>query len=191
MKKLLKICLKLVGLLLVLWIGIAIGLNAYPHLITPNNITKPLTQDPILIADAQQLGIDYSRVNISLSPSVTGDDVKDNTNTVGTFQAPNNILVKSGLSKQQELQTVAYEFMHYFWSREPQANRTQLTQTLQDFYNHDSEFQRITQPYVGDTDTIADERDSTACTAIPPYVLTDEFNAYCNQFIPNRAILFN
>lgn len=190
MKKLLKIILVIVLVFVVFVGGAAVGLSSYPHLTTPNGVAKPLTQDPILLADAQQLGIDTSNVNLSFADQLSASDVSPSDVVVGSFTAPNNIKVKSGQEKSQELNTVAYEFMHYFWSQLPVTSQSQLTTTLNDFYNQDSEFQRITAGYVGSDAVLADERNSTACTLVPPYVLTDDFNAYCNQFIPNRAILF-
>lgn len=94
------------------------------------------------------------------------------------------------MDKHRELQTVAYELLHYHWSKMSEQERSQTAQTMQQFHDNSPEMRYLTKDYIGDPDTIADERHSTACVLIHPDNLTPMFNDYCNQLIPNRGILF-
>lgn len=152
-------------------------------------IGEHISQDPTLVADAQQLGLDYSGVNLSFAPTLSAPDVVG-TSTVGEFTPPNSIQIKAGLTKPQELQTVAYEFMHYYWQNLPLNIQQQMTTVYQQYYDSNTDFQQLTKYYTGNSSVIADERNSTACTQVQPYLLSTSFNIYCNQFIPNRSILF-
>lgn len=159
--------------------------------IIPKSVGVQLAQDPALVADAQQLGIDYSPLNMSLAPSLSADDViADQDNTTGTFQAPNTIKVKSGQTRQDELRSLAYEYLHYVWENMRIDKKQQLTALLQQYYDSSSSFRQLNANYMGTPDILADERNSVACTYIQPYLLTDDFNSYCDHYIPNRSILF-
>lgn len=164
-----------------------------PKTTPPKTIAATLSQDPALLEDAQELGIqDYTKVNINYAQTVTADDATTDANrtVIGSFTAPNTILIQSGLTKRVELQTVAYEYMHYLWIQIPQASRDAMIPIFQQFYDTNSDFHSETSGYYGSAATIADERDATACTKIPPYELVTAFNDYCNTLITNRSILF-
>lgn len=202
MKKLLKRSLKIFLVLAVMYglyvIGYVFGAadtKGYDRakiLTTPATLS-PATQDPVLKADADTLGIDVSGINISFIAIVPRGDVvgtESDDNVVGGFHEPNTIVIKSGLDKQLELSTVAYEYMHFVWAGLGTDIKTQMSANYQDLYDRSPLFQSDTESYVGDPATIADERNSTACVDMPPYLLTAEFNDWCNQFIPNRSLLF-
>lgn len=159
---------------------------------TPAKIGANLIQDPVLLADASQLGLNPSDLNMSFVSTVGSGDVKeiDSSNVYGSFSAPNNIVVRSGLDKKTELASLAHEFMHYSWNNLPLQERQSLTKTYQNYYDNNTSFRAITAGYVGSPDAIATERNSVACTGVNPSTLDNDFNAYCNKFIPNRAILF-
>ena len=187
MKRLLKIIGGLAIIYIALCVGYALSEN---NVSTPHSIGATITQDPTLVADAVQLGLDYSNVNLSFAPTLHASDIADDSKTIGVFHSPNTITIKSGLTKDQEINIVAYEFMHYYWQNLPKETKTNLTNTYQTYYDSNLTFRQLTALYVGSPETLADERNSNACTRTPPYVLTDEFNTYCNTFIPNRSILF-
>lgn len=163
------------------------------NIAAPIGAAASVTQDPTLVTDATQLGINPAGVNLALVPAVNNTtDVTDGANIVGGFVAPNTISIKSGLDKSTEVQTVAYEFLHYYWAKTSAQERQQLTATYQSLYDSSAELRYLTQNYVGDADTLADERNSTACTLIDPANLTQSFNTYCNGLLPNReSVLFN
>lgn len=175
-------------------LGFALGIGAMASQIplVPANVGGTFTQDPALVTTAQQLGIDASNVNLSYADVVTADDVSPEyaDRIEGSFLAPNTITIKSGLTESEQQYIVAYEFMHYFWQNLPQENRDQLTTLYQTYYDTNESFQTLTAPYTGEPSTIADERNSNACTRVEPSALTDDFNAYCDQYIKNRSLLF-
>lgn len=183
------------GLVILAYLLIVIGYSI-PHNVPDKNIKRAdkikisLKQDPILIADAKLLGINYSDLNMSFAKHLLADDVKDGVAVAGTFQMPNNIKVKSGQNKHEELETLAYEYLHYKWAQYTPAKKAKLTKTYQIFYDADESFRRLSASIYGDKDVLADERNSIACTEVKPYFLTEGLNDYCNALIPNRRILF-
>lgn len=197
---LISICKKIVygglGILAILFIigfitGLVQGLqHPISTIATPATVAPSLTQDPVLVSDAQELGIDYSNINMSFAPSLTATDINGGYQTIGTFQAPNIIQILSGQTKQNELTTLAYEYLHYVWINTSMADRQQMTTLYQQYYDSNYDFQQLTAPYTGTPDIIANERNSTACTLVIPGKLTDAFNTYCNSIVPNRDILF-
>lgn len=197
---LISICKKIVygglGILAILFIigfitGLVQGLqHPISAVATPTAVVAPITQDPVLVSDAQELGIDYSNLNMSFATSLTATDIDNGYKILGTFQAPVTIKILSGQPKQDELSSLAYEYLHYTWINMPSAEQQQMTTLYQQYYTSNPDFQRLTVAYIGTPDIIANERNSTACTKVDPSVLTDDFNAYCNSAIPNRAILF-
>ncbi len=166
-----------------------------PHteIYIPNVVGEELTQDPKLVSDAKQLGIDYSPINwefVESIPNTNYDDITPGTAIIGGFTAPNSIQVKSGMGKQQELQTVAYEYLHYKWTQYTPNQKAKLENLLQRFYDNKLYFREATKAITGSADVLGDERNSMACTVIQPYLLTQAFNDYCDSLIPNRTILF-
>ena len=158
---------------------------------TPASINAPLTQDPTLVADAQQLGIDYSPLNLSFtSQPITSNTETTDGSPIGVFFAPNTIHIQSGLAKSDELNILAYEYMHYAWANLTSTQRSTIGAELDAFRTQDADFNSDVSRYHGDTAVIQNEEDSTACTRVDPSLLSDSFNAYCNQFIANRSILF-
>jgi hypothetical protein len=150
-----------------------------------------LTQDPTLVADAKQLGIDYSPLNLTFtSKNISISDETVSGGAIGVFYPPNIIYIESGLSKYQELNIVAYEYMHYVWENLPTSTKQRISSELTLYRTQNSDYNADVSHYSGDTATIEDEQDSTACTRVEPYLLSDSFNAYCNAAIPNRSILF-
>lgn len=163
---------------------------------SPTTVAKPLTQDPVLMADAQQLAIDYSPLNLiltseSLNAIASGKTTETTDGSpIGLFLTPNTIYIQSGLDKNEELNIFAYEYMHYYWSNLSGNDQQSIATELDAYRNQNVNYNADVSRYHGDTKTIQDEEDSTACTRVDPSLLSDSFNAYCNQAIPNRSILF-
>lgn len=162
-----------------------------PNAPTPTSVAQPLTQDPALVADAQELGINYTPLNWRYSSSVLTSNTETSDGTVvGLFTTPNSIQIATGLSKSDELNMVAYEYMHYYWSNLTEYQRQSIGANLDEYRTQNADFNADVSRYHGDVETIQDEEDSTACTRVASYLLSDDFNAYCNTAIPNRSILF-
>lgn len=184
------------SIIITLFWGSVIGYSVaqpHKHYVKSGAANKVIAQDPTLVDDAKQLGLsDYQWVNLSFTDNKTAKDgdLPDGTPINGVFYGPNTISISTGLNKQDELVSVAYEIMHYYWSNLPDDNKQSAEQVMQNFYDSDPKFQDITRDFIGDASLLGDERSATACTKVPTYILTDDFNTYCNQFIPNRSILF-
>lgn len=172
-------------------IGFNSGLPTVPHV-----MAATLNQDPTLVADAQQLGINTGALNLEFVSgfSSTEGDLTDTSATIGAFIAPNTIQVKSGISKKDEMISVAYEYMHYVWSNFKPETKSSLAAGYDRLYSDDSDFATEIAPFMAlksnTADTIQNEENSIACTHLDPNSLTNEFNAYCNTYIPNRSLLF-
>lgn len=191
MKKL-KWLLAVVLVYVIYAVGFNVGANGkITNLAVPLNIKPHLTQDPKLVGDAQELGIDYSQVNLEFTPTnPTSTIEKSDEPAVGVFIYPNTIQIKTGLSKKDELTIVAYEYMHYVWKDTSTKQQQQLAKQLRVYRSWNPDFNADVSRYHGTPETIDNELHSTVCTHVQPYLLSNSFNNYCNQFIKNRSILF-
>ena len=154
----------------------------------PKPATKAL-QDPALLADAQQLGINAGGIVLGFNDAPKAKDVTDGS-TIATFYAPNIIEIKPGMPKKKELTSLSYEYMHYVWSLQPAKWRADQGVLYDNYFAANPQFNYLLAAYKGDANTIHDEMDSTLCTLINPADLSQDFNAYCDHYIPNRALLF-
>lgn len=172
-------------------IGYAVGESTTPRYNVPATVGVTLSQDPVLVADAQQLGINYAPLNMKFSSgALTSLTETVDNGAIGLFTTPNSITIATGLSKKDELNILAYEYMHYAWIGLTAEQKQSLTSSYQHYRTINPDFNAEVSHYHGDEATIANEMNSTACTRVQPHLLTVDFNNYCNQFIKNRNILF-
>lgn len=182
-------------MLLIVAFSIAANVTPVPDETVSRAVAAPLRQDATLIADAQRLGIDYkplswhhSSVELATAVDVTAETADDII--IGLFLPPNTIIIATNLSDDTELNIVAYEYMHYIWAGLSPSQRQIMGTTLDQYRTQNPDFDADVARYHGDAATIQDEENSTACTRVQPYLLSDEFNNYCNRYIPNRTLLF-
>jgi hypothetical protein len=150
---------------------------------------KIVLQDPALLADAHVLGINTDGIMLRYSAHPVAVDVPKGK-VIASFTAPNLIEIKSSQPKKTEIQSVAYEYLHYVWlNSTPQFKKTQ-GRLYDRYFSQNSDLAYLVKPYVGPADTIHDEMHSTLCALVSPNRLSIAFNDYCNKVIPNRSILF-
>src|SRR5665213_1723335 len=75
--------------------------EGYP---APTIAGATLTQDPTLVADMKQLGIDYTPLKLSFtSQNISVSNETVSSTAIGVFYPPNTIHIETGLSKSDEL----------------------------------------------------------------------------------------
>lgn len=151
---------------------------------------KPeITQDPTLMADARQLGIDVSELNLGLTTEFRPNFNVPNGSTVNAiFYAPNTINVRPGMEKTKELSSLAHEYLHYQWQKGNRASSDALMQV----YNSNYYLRERMTPYnkleVGSEDFL-NELNSVECTEYNDSTLYYVVLNYCAKYVPNRNVL--
>lgn len=181
--------------LLIIGFVIAANTAPAPDDTIPQTVAAQPTQDPVLVADAQRLGIDYKAISWHYSSdeiTASLNSIAETTNdtVIGLFEPPDTIIIATNLSTSDELNIVAYEYMHYVWAGLTDTQRQDMGALLDQYRTRNPSFDTDVSRYHGDAATIQNEENSTACTRVDPSLLSDSFNNYCNQYIPNRALLF-
>lgn len=153
----------------------------------PASVT--VMQDSQLRTDAQTLGLDVRGVNLIYSTDFTDVDLPT-SNEIGQIFYPNTIHIKAGLPADEEQNIVAYEVLHYYWSRLPAAEQAQLIPQFAQFYAQSAYFRQLMSVFHGNQAILDDEMDSNICTRVDPSQLSTSLNSYCDSLIPNRDVLF-
>lgn len=142
-------------------------------------------QDPTLVNYAHQLGIDVSQLNLKYDqPKV---NFTPNGGTVdAAFYAPNTLVIRPG--SNNELKSVAHEYLHYQWSLGNKADPNLLMQV----YNSNAAFRQRMYPYTSlgvGSEAFLNELNSIECTEYLDSSLPVNLLNYCKQYLPNRNIL--
>jgi hypothetical protein len=167
------------------------------------NTTSSAPQASTLLEYANELGINVSNITLKYTDSATpppNSDLPATKQATGMFNPNTNTItilddqstLEGGSESQDEIATVAYEYMHYVWMYDLSDNeQTAQGQALQKYNQDNVYFHSLVKAYIGDQDTLDNEYAATACTEIQPIELSSAFNDWCNHYIPNReAVLF-
>lgn len=168
-------------------LGIVVYLNQpKPSFDTIKAPTVTYKQDPQILSEAKQLGIDVSKVNLEYTNDFKNVNLVDKSTVRGMFAQPNTIYIKPGIT--DELRTLGHEYLHYIWYNNSiqETNRVSL-QIRPVFLN--PQFKNLLSNYPQDQSVLDNEEHSIVCTSISPYQLSDEINSYCNKLIPGRNLL--
>lgn len=153
----------------------------------PVTVTQVVSQDTQLKADADDLGIDVSGINLAFNDNQQSYNLKPGEISYGLYIGPNSIQIKPNQSHQEELKLLSYEYMHYvWWERLSDAQRAGQANLYQTLYDTNDSFKQLMRFYSGNID---DERDATACTRLPRDQLSDQINIFCDTWIPERNLV--
>lgn len=152
-------------------------------------------QNPTILAEAGELGINVSKMNLTYgvyNPNAQGDATNP-SQVVGYFEAPNSIFIRSGSTHEEEVKTLAYEYMHYVYLNSP--NQASSKQLYANYLSKDRWMIQRLSVYncsgnPDPTGCITDEALASACTEFPPSYWTVAFNNFCDKAVPNRSLLF-
>src|ERR1039458_4769792 len=178
MKKLFQV----IVIVVVIFVGLAV-MGAHEksvalHPPTPPSTPAPvpvLSQDPTLLSDAQTLGINVSSLNLVYGPLPSGNNDAVAGQVYQGEYDPNTqtIYVVTGMTQFTELQTLAYEYMHYVWGNLVGASFQQSEAPWLEQYEANSPaLQQYMTDYSGSQTTLDNELDSTMCTEIDPSLLS-------------------
>jgi hypothetical protein len=184
--------------------GIANGVHAHPLVVNQAVPSATIaaavaaityqgsTQDATLLGYANELRYTDSATppndsDISTSDKITGL-FDPNTDTI--YVVRNQSALEGGPEVQDEIGTVAYEYMHYVWSNDLDGSaQASERQALESYDQENSYFNSLVSQYTGDQNTLDNEYAATACTEIQPIQLSSSFNEWCDQYIPNREVV--
>lgn len=149
---------------------------------------------PVLAQYAAELGITVpaglSMVYADTIPPAADLDVA--TTAAVYYDTTTTIYVKTGYTPWQTKNLLAYEFMHYVWDRlATPAQHNMINLEGDSLVQTSTKFQTELAPFLAPgniaPDVQNDERDSIICTRLGVAELSDNANAYCSQYIPNRG----
>ncbi len=134
---------------------------------------------------ASDLGIDVSGVTLEYgTPDTNGmDDV------AGSF-FEGTITISSDKKFQPYLERiVAHEYAHYRFS---QLDNEGVIEAIKRNapVRRTAWMREKLSGYSCDGTCLAAESEAYACTEMPQHLISDEFKKYCEEFIPNRQLLF-
>lgn len=182
--KIIKGIIKVVVSFAVVYAAFVAGYNLKTSgVVVETNPFVQLEQDPRLVELADKLGINYSQLNLKYVDTV---DAGNLDNADGVFIYPNTIQIDKDVSNP--LQLLAHEYTHYWVSQNSSAP---IVRNYDNFLSKDPWIQETLRGYNCDKLCLADEANAYACTVYPPYLLTAEFNGYCDSIIPNRSVLYS
>jgi hypothetical protein len=147
----------------------------------------PLHQDPEVVAHMQELGLDYSKLNLYYGP-----DPDMPSSHEASFTGPNNIYLDPSLNPSEIDIALSHEYIHYVQLVDPSA--ATFNGYLDNLLARDSWFynrmEKYRQPGFCEIDCdIHTEAEAIACTEIPDRVLRNDFIAWCNAQLPHRYTL--
>lgn len=192
MKKPIKYALILLGLYLIISSVVAGGryLAGDPPTGTEET-TKPVlpsfVQDPTVAARMAQLGLDYSKLNLYHTDNA---DLPDNHDA--SFKYPDSIYLSPQINPDNIDVALSHEYIHYIQTFDP--NTEKFGPYMDELLAKDTWFYKRMVNYrkpgfCGSDCNIQHEAEAIACTEIPDYVLTLEFTAWCNLYLPHRSTL--
>lgn len=179
-------------LIIVLVIAVSglVGLCVYGATLPDSQFESPkvaILQDPKLLAESKQLGIDVSGVNLRYSDNLSASNARLGEPLKGAFSKPNTIFIKPDTNI--ELKILAHEYMHYIRYNMSLSESKAISEKVRPYF--EVKYKYLLDPYKQDQNILDDEGHSFICTSINPNQLSVEINTYCNKFIPNRQLLFN
>lgn len=158
----------------------------------PQAVEQPVVrQDAELIEIAQTLGIDYSKLNLSV-----GTEADLGKGVAGDFALPNTIRINTNRSLRDQYVTLAHEYYHYVQNNIDAKGSASFNSYLESLETSNSYLRGRIAPYrtgeacAGTCEKIQQEAQAVACTEIPDDQLRVDFVAWCTKYVPDRAVLF-
>lgn len=154
-----------------------------------HNQLSGLVQDPMLLKEANELGLDVTNVSLVYDSTITLTD----SETYGFFSGPNTIEISPASPHQRR--TLAHEYLHYIVSNMSQTEFSDVSRLVMNIYESDSSLRNRMQPYIQRGDTpgttaLSNELFAILCTESSDKYLSNELLAYCNKYL-NRSKISN
>lgn len=166
------------------------GILSAPTVYEESRPEQPVYQrEHVLEIRAAELGIVVDSMNLYYDDANYYEKEKN----LGYYEAPDTIILERGQPHQEELITLAHEYIHHVWYHMSDEEKDAVEPGLMEFYNNDREFYERMQPYrEADLSSyeLVNEMFAVLCSEYKTEEIGQEFADYCKEFIPNRDTIF-
>jgi len=197
MKNLKRISIALVGLISVvslatvsnMYLGGEFDTPAPPQAVTTPVPAPAVTQDPTVGAYMQELGLDYSQLNLiyGVNPAIPAGEA--------SYTYPNTIYLTDRITGNEIYTALSHEYIHYVQNVTDKVAAESFYPYMDELMNSNKWlYDRMSDYRTNKLCTenclrLQAEVQAVACTELPDTRLRADFAAFCRKHLPNRSNL--